>query len=204
MTPLRTSLIRLAHENPGLRPHLLPILKGATGTKVPKEIVDPKSGKNYEDLKAEYEATINSMYGNLEELWGAESYKEHDTLSKKIDVYRAEMKDRLYRLRVRTEKAKRGLRLSSKPEHMAGMPSRGDWGFSDLDVSSAILRGDEVVGWVVGKREMGQTVPKGSTISIRNREWVIYTAYTLGGEGVGTGQSSATEALKEFHRVTQI
>lgn len=204
MTTLRTSLIRLAHETPALRPHLLPILKEAMGTKVPKEIVDAKSGKNYEDLKAEYEATINSMYGKLKELWGASSYKEHDALSKKIDVYRAEMKERLSLLRARTEKAKRGLRLSSNPKHMAGFPSRGDWGFSDLDVSSAILRGDEVVGWVVGKREMGQTVPKGSTISIRNREWMTYTAYTLGGEKVGTGHSSATDALKDFHRVTQI
>ena len=34
MSDLRTLVIRLAHENPSLRPHLLPLLKEAAGTQV--------------------------------------------------------------------------------------------------------------------------------------------------------------------------
>lgn len=31
MSPLRAKLVRLAHANPGLRPHLLPVLTARTG-----------------------------------------------------------------------------------------------------------------------------------------------------------------------------
>lgn len=205
MSSLRSSLIRLAHQNPDLRPHLLPLLKEAVATKVPKEIVDPESGKNWEDLKAEYEATIKKMYEDLNALDMLSNWKEYKSLSDKIDLYRKNVGARLDRLRLRVEKAKRGLRLSSNPKHMAGFPSRGDWGYLGPDsTTSAILRGDEVVGWVVGKESRTSVRAPGSPISMGTSVSMSYTAYTLEGKQVGGRNRNTNGALDEFHEKSGI
>lgn len=204
MSSLRSSLIRLAHSNPNLRSHLLPLLKEAVATKVPKEIVDPESGKNWEDLNAEYDATIKKMYEDLNAL--PTFSKAYDALSKRIDTYRKNVGGRLDRLRLRVEKAKRGLRLSSNPKHMAGFPSRGDWGYLGSDsTASAILRGDEVVGWVVGKESSTPVRAPGAMYSMGTSVSTSYTAYTFEGKQVGYGGSRNTNgALDEFHKKSGI
>jgi len=111
--------------------------------KAPVQIVDPESGLGYEELKAQFDQTLDEMY---------KSNKKTDV----IKQYRKDMGGRVERLRQRIQKAERGLRLSTSPKDLAGMPKTIDLFQSADSKISAIVSSEGVVGWV---RQLNKQIP---------------------------------------------
>jgi len=194
MSDLRSRVIRLAYEKPELREHLLPVLKVAAG----KPIVDPETGMTYAQLRKHFELTLNAMYDELK----AGNYRDR-RLSEKLKQYQKDMGSRVDRLRLREEKAKMGLRLSSRPKDVADHPKTGDFSYLGNAVVSAILRGNEVVGWVISKSRSVPVSEPGKSYSYGSQKVTDHTPYTLDGQKIpgvlGMSKGSTKSALEAFH-----
>lgn len=147
------------------------------------EIRDPVTGQTRSEIRAK----LDSMsWDDRSSYIGKDLTRRHD------------------RLLLREQKAARGLRLSSRPKDVAGIQGqRGQWGYegkwdmwwdSEGKTPHAVMRGDEVVAWVIkvkkSARETGGMSYGGHTV-----EWVDYTAYTLDGAKIGYGGSKHADGV---------
>ena len=71
MPSLRTAVVRLAHEHPGIRPHLLPLLKGAAWENLPKgwteESVEKMWGTLTDGVKHKVTKCMKEMEGKVDD-----------------------------------------------------------------------------------------------------------------------------------------
>lgn len=167
--------------------------------KAPVKIVDPESGLGWAELRALLESKEKEFYEKIEKIPAYTD--EGKAIRANFDRYRKDMGARLDRLRLRIQKAERGLRLSTSAKDMAKKPARGDWGYegsADLKIS-AIVSSEGVVGWVAEKtRRISDT--GGGNLIIGYRYIKNYTPYDLEGKklpGV-TDSGSANRALDDF------
>lgn len=189
---LRSSLIRLAHQNPTLRSHPLPLLKTSAflvlkpGEKEELEaLVEPGTGLTYKGISDQKDALPY------------ESKEKRKLFEKRLDKLRAVM--------IRKQKEKRGLTLSSSPKHLSKMPASGAWGYlggGDIIVQ-AIVQGGEPVGWMVTREHTTALRAPGVSYSYGHSRHKSFTAYSQDGKTEVSRKTLATDALDDFFEYLQ-
>lgn len=171
----------------------------AAAKKDPLDLRDPESGKTLVEFEKEFEETLAKMYAES----AAKGYSPY--LSEQIKRYRKEVGGRVERLRMRIQKAQRGLRLSTNPKDLAKKPPRGDWGYEGPDdkISAIVSSEGGVVGWMVSETKRHPVMVPGKNYSSGYEIRVIHTPYTLEGKFLPGkpsegGPSGANRALDRF------
>jgi hypothetical protein len=164
-----------------------------------KPIVDPESGKSLDDLIADLRAAEKVLY--------ALPYGSREARYREAGV--SDLRKRVQRLRLRIEKAKRGLRLSSHERYLVGWPAGVYVGGSAGQ--AAILRGNEIVGWMLIQEHRHQVMARDANYSIGTQVSTHHIPLRLDGRtlsggrvgGYDSGWLRANEALDEFARYLQ-